>query len=161
MAEKTKLVSFKQKTIMEPPDLLELQKDSFRWFMQEGLAEELRMISPIRGYEGKLELSFSGKFVLGKPKYSTRDCLIRETTYALPLKVEARLLNKKTKEIKNAIIKKRNMIDLFGFSKMYFVNANNKPDKIPKPVTRYVAFFSEVSRRFPSSDTISSTNFSA
>src|SRR3989339_890240 len=101
MAEKTKLVSFKQKTIMEPPDLLELQKDSFRWFMQEGLAEELRMISPIRGYEGKLELSFSGKFVLGKPKYSTRDCLIRETTYALPLKVEARLLNKKTKEVKS------------------------------------------------------------
>ncbi|PIS29598.1 DNA-directed RNA polymerase subunit beta [Candidatus Saganbacteria bacterium CG08_land_8_20_14_0_20_45_16] len=82
------------------PDLLELQRDSFRWFLESGLPEELRALSPIKGYEGKLELSFSGKMTLGKPKYSARDCLIRETTFAVPLKVDVRLLNKQTKEVK-------------------------------------------------------------
>ncbi|MBN2057519.1 MAG: DNA-directed RNA polymerase subunit beta [Candidatus Saganbacteria bacterium] len=91
----------KQRKRCEAPDLLELQKDSFRWFLEEGLPEDLIAISPIKGYEGKLELSFSGKFVLGKPKYSPQDCLIRETTYAVPLKVEARLVNKQSKEIKS------------------------------------------------------------
>ncbi|MFH1347741.1 MAG: DNA-directed RNA polymerase subunit beta, partial [Candidatus Margulisiibacteriota bacterium] len=101
MNTRTKLVSSKHRKSAEAPDLLELQKDSFRWFLEEGLPEELRMISPIKGYEGKLELSFSGKFVLGKPKYSAQDCLIRETTYAVPLKVESRLLNKQSKEVKS------------------------------------------------------------
>ncbi|MFH1347526.1 MAG: DNA-directed RNA polymerase subunit beta [Candidatus Margulisiibacteriota bacterium] len=101
MNTRTNLVSSKHKKSAEAPDLLELQKDSFRWFLEEGLPEELRMISPIKGYEGKLELSFSGKYVLGKPKYSALDCLIRETTYAIPLKVESRLLNKQSKEVKS------------------------------------------------------------
>ncbi len=101
MTERTKLIGLKRRAIVEPPDLLELQKESFRVFLEEGLPEELRLISPIKGYEGKLELSFTGKYTFGKPKYSTQECLMRETTYALPLKVEARLLNKQTKEVKS------------------------------------------------------------
>jgi DNA-directed RNA polymerase subunit beta len=101
MLKRTKLVNVKQRKVVEPPDLLELQKESFRWFLEEGLPEELRLVSPIKGYEGKLELSFSGKYSFGKPKYSTQECLIRETTYAVPLKVEARLLNRQTKEVKS------------------------------------------------------------
>jgi DNA-directed RNA polymerase subunit beta len=102
MMAKTKVIDFKQdRREFELPDFLELQKDSFRWFLEEGLPEELLQISPIRGYEGKLELSFTGKYVFGKPKYSALDCSIRETTYAVPLKVECQLLNKQTKEVKS------------------------------------------------------------
>jgi len=86
--------------LVTAPDLLELQKDSFRWFLEEGLPEELQLVSPIKGYEGKLELSFSGKYVLGKPKYTVQEALIRESTFAVPLKVDTKLVNKQTKEVK-------------------------------------------------------------
>ncbi len=101
MAERVNLLAEKQTRVVEPPDLLELQRDSFKWFLAEGLPEELRLISPIKGYEGKLELSFTGKYALGKPKYQAPECLIREATFAMPLKVETRLLNKATKEVKS------------------------------------------------------------
>ncbi|MFH1826630.1 MAG: DNA-directed RNA polymerase subunit beta [bacterium] len=101
MIKRKVLVSDKQKKTVEAPDLLALQKESFKWFLEEGLPIELNLISPIKGYEGKLELSFSGKYALGKPKYSAIDCLIRETTFAMPLKVETRLYNKQTKEVKS------------------------------------------------------------
>ncbi|MFH1684662.1 MAG: DNA-directed RNA polymerase subunit beta, partial [Candidatus Margulisiibacteriota bacterium] len=86
--------------LVTAPDLLELQKDSFRWFLEEGLPEELQLVSPVKGYEGKLELSFSGKYVLGKPKYTVQEALIRESTFAVPLKVDTKLVNKQTKEVK-------------------------------------------------------------
>lgn len=101
MTKKAKVIDLTRKAAAPAPDLLDLQKGSFKVFLEEGITEELKLISPIKGYEGKLELTFSGKYTFGKPKYSPRDCLIRETTYALPLKVEARLLNKKTKEVKS------------------------------------------------------------
>lgn len=101
MVERVKLIHAKQERVVELPDLLELQKESFRRFLEEGLPGELRAISPIKGYEGKLELSFTGKYLFGKPKYSVQESLLRETTYALPLKVEARLLNTQTKEVKS------------------------------------------------------------
>ncbi|MBU1027098.1 MAG: DNA-directed RNA polymerase subunit beta, partial [Candidatus Margulisbacteria bacterium] len=101
MTKRINLVHAQNRKAAEAPDLLDLQKSSFRWFLEEGLPEELRAISPIKGYEGKLELTLSGKYVMGKPKYSARDCLLRETTYAMPLKVEARLLNKQSKEVKS------------------------------------------------------------
>lgn len=101
MTKKAKTIDLTRKAAAPAPDLLDLQRGSFKVFLEEGITEELKLISPIKGYEGKLELTFSGKYTFGKPKYSPRDCLIRETTYALPLKVEARLLNKKTKEVKS------------------------------------------------------------
>jgi DNA-directed RNA polymerase subunit beta len=100
MAGRKKLYTQIRKAV-EPPDLLELQKGSFRWFLEEGLAEELKLISPIKGFQGKLELSFTGKCSFGKPKYAAEECLIRETTYAVPIKVEARLFSKESKEVKS------------------------------------------------------------
>jgi len=99
MGERKDLVKIKH--AVSAPDLLAIQKNSFRWFLQEGLPEELHLVSPIKGYEGKLELSFTGKISLGKPKFEIRECLMREVTFASPLKVEARLLNKQTKEVKS------------------------------------------------------------
>ena len=102
MTERIDVVDLKRrKAPVQPPDLLELQRAAFRWFLEVGLPEELKLISPIKGFEGNLELSFTGKLSLGKPKYSAQDCLIRETTFAMPLKVEVRLLNKKNKEVKS------------------------------------------------------------
>jgi len=101
MVVRKKIFGAQQKKATEPPDLLELQRDSFRWFLEEGLPDELKLISPIKGFHGKLELSFTGKCVFGKPKYSPSECLIRETTYAMPLKVETRLLSKESKEVKS------------------------------------------------------------
>ena len=90
-----------QKRLIDPPDLLELQKDSFKWFITEGLKEVLKSFSPIKGYEGRYELEFSGAFKIGEPKYPTQDCLVREITFAAPLKVSARLLDKQTGEVKS------------------------------------------------------------
>jgi len=101
MAARKKIFGAQQKRAAEPPDLLELQRNSFKWFLEEGLPDELKLISPIKGFQGKLELSFTGKCVFGKPKYSASECLIRETTYAMPLKVETRLLHKESKEVKS------------------------------------------------------------
>jgi len=101
MAGREKLFHAKLKKVIEPPDLIELQRDSFKLFLEEGLPEELRLISPIKGYQGKLELSFTGKAIFGKPKYQAEECLIRETTYAAPIKAETRLFAKESKEVKS------------------------------------------------------------
>jgi DNA-directed RNA polymerase subunit beta len=92
----------KKRKVLEAPDLLELQRDSFVYFMEEGLPEELKAVSPIKSYNGKLELYFTGKVSLMKPKYEEPDCLVLELTYAKPLKVEAKLVNKETKEVKTS-----------------------------------------------------------
>ncbi|MCX5749429.1 MAG: DNA-directed RNA polymerase subunit beta [Candidatus Saganbacteria bacterium] len=85
---------------MDPPDLLEMQKDSFQWFLDEGLKEELKAISPIKGYGGKYELEFTGAYKLSKPKHSAEQSLIKEVTYCAPLNVTARLIDKESGEIK-------------------------------------------------------------
>ncbi|HTY13522.1 MAG TPA: DNA-directed RNA polymerase subunit beta [Candidatus Omnitrophota bacterium] len=90
----------KKRRVLEPPDLLELQRDSFQYFLDEGLPEELKAISPIKSYNGKLELHFTGKLSLMKPKYEEPDCLALELTYSKPLKVEVKLVNKETREVK-------------------------------------------------------------
>ncbi len=90
----------KKRRVLEPPDLLELQRDSFQYFLDEGLPEELKAISPIKSYNGKLELYFTGKLSLMKPKYEEPDCLALELTYSNPLKVEVKLVNKETREVK-------------------------------------------------------------
>ena len=83
-----------------PPDFLEIQRASFDWFLDEGLREELLAISPIKGYEGRFELEFTGNYKFDKPKYTLDDCLVREITYSKPLKVSVRLLDKKSGEVK-------------------------------------------------------------
>ncbi len=90
-----------QKRVIDPPDLLELQKDSFKWFLSEGLKEALVSFSPIKGYEGRYELEFTGDFKVGDTKHSIQDCLMKEVTYSAPLKVRVRLIDKQSGEVKS------------------------------------------------------------
>ncbi|BAU11718.1 DNA-directed RNA polymerase subunit beta [Leptolyngbya sp. NIES-3755] len=83
------------------PDLVEIQRASFRWFLEEGLIEELDSFSPITDYTGKLELHFIGKnFKLKRPKYDVDEAKRRDSTYAVQMYVPTRLINKETGEIK-------------------------------------------------------------
>jgi len=82
------------------PDLVEIQRESFRWFLQEGLIEELDSFSPITDYTGKLELHFVGKdFKLKRPKYDVDEAKRRDSTYAVQMYVPTRLVNKETGQI--------------------------------------------------------------
>ncbi|MDZ8109337.1 MAG: DNA-directed RNA polymerase subunit beta [Nostoc sp. DedQUE12a] len=94
-----------KETYMEPafllPDLIEIQRSSFRWFLEEGLIEELNSFSPITDYTGKLELHFLGQnYKLKEPKYSVEEAKRRDSTYAVQMYVPTRLINKETGEIK-------------------------------------------------------------
>ncbi|MEM0980292.1 MAG: DNA-directed RNA polymerase subunit beta, partial [Cyanobacteria bacterium P01_H01_bin.58] len=83
------------------PDLVEIQRSSFRWFLEEGLIEELDSFSPITDYTGKLELHFLGKdYKLKSPKYMVDEAKRRDATYAVQMYVPTRLINKETGEIK-------------------------------------------------------------
>jgi DNA-directed RNA polymerase subunit beta len=83
------------------PDLVEIQRSSFRWFLEEGLIEELDSFSPITDYTGKLELHFLGKeYKLKSPKYGVDEAKRRDATYAVQMYVPTRLINKETGEIK-------------------------------------------------------------
>ena len=87
------------KEVMEMPHLLDIQRNSYKWFMQEGMREIFRDISPIQDFTENLVLSFED-FSLGKPKYELEECKERDVTYAAPLRVVVRLANKETGEIK-------------------------------------------------------------
>ena len=83
------------------PDLVEIQRASFRWFLGEGLVEELESFSPITDYTGKLELHFLGKdYRLKAPKYEVDEAKRRDSTYSVQMYVPTRLINKETGEIK-------------------------------------------------------------
>lgn len=81
------------------PHLLDIQRNSYDWFMKEGLQEIFHDISPIQGFTGNLVLSFEG-FSLGKPKYDIDKCKERDATYSAPLRVNVRLVNNDTGEVK-------------------------------------------------------------
>jgi DNA-directed RNA polymerase subunit beta len=83
------------------PDLVEIQRESFRWFLEEGLIEELESFSPITDYTGKMELHFIAKdYKLKRPKYNVDESKRRDATYAVQMYVPTRLINKETGEIK-------------------------------------------------------------
>ena len=90
----------RQKEVLEMPNLIEVQKNSYKWFLDEGLKEVFRDISPITDYSGHLSLEFVG-FTLCEDdvKYSIEECKERDATYAAPLKVKVRLYNKEKDEI--------------------------------------------------------------
>ena len=90
----------RQKEVLQMPNLIEVQKDSYQWFLDEGLNEVFKDISPIADYSGKLSLEFVG-FTLCEEerKYSIEECKERDATYAAPLKVKVRLHNKENGEI--------------------------------------------------------------
>jgi DNA-directed RNA polymerase subunit beta len=83
------------------PDLIEIQRSSFRWFLETGLIEELNSFSPISDYTGKLELHFIGEhYKLHEPKYDVDEAKRRDASYAVQMYVPTRLINKETGEIK-------------------------------------------------------------
>ena len=82
------------------PHLLDLQIGSYKWFLEKGLKDIFKDISPIEDASGNLSLSFES-FSLGEPKYAVRECKERDTTYAAPLRVLIRLMNRETGEIKD------------------------------------------------------------
>ena len=92
----------RQKEVLEMPNLIEVQKDSYDWFLREGLREVFDDISPIADYSGHLSLDFVD-FTLctgeDELKYTIEECKERDATYAAPLKVKVRLYNKETDEI--------------------------------------------------------------
>jgi len=83
------------------PDLVEIQRASFCWFLEEGLIEEIKNFSPITDYTGNLELHFLGEqYKLRYPKYNVIECKRRDSTYYVQVYVPARLINKETGTIK-------------------------------------------------------------
>ncbi len=90
----------RQKEVLEMPNLIEVQKNSYQWFLEEGLGEAFRDISPITDYSGKLSLAFTGfQLCEEDAKYTIEQCKERDATYAAPLKVKVRLHNRENDEI--------------------------------------------------------------
>ena len=98
---KTERMSFSRiDEVIEMPNLIEVQKNSYQWFLDEGLKEVFKDISAIGDYTGNLVLDFIDYRLDKQPKYTIKECKERDVTYAAPLRVTARLLNKETGEIK-------------------------------------------------------------
>ncbi len=98
---KNKRMSFsKIKEPIEMPNLIEIQKNSYDWFFEEGLKEVFEDVSPITDYTGNLVLEFIDYTLDPTPKYSVEECKERDTNYSAPLRVKVRLINKETGEVK-------------------------------------------------------------
>ncbi|MCM1564812.1 MAG: DNA-directed RNA polymerase subunit beta [Dehalobacter sp.] len=85
--------------VLDMPNLIEIQQNSYEWFLKEGLREMFRDISPIQDFTGNLVLEFID-YSLGDPKYEVEECKERDVTFAAPLRVKVRLINKETGEVK-------------------------------------------------------------
>jgi len=90
----------KYEEILQMPNMLRIQKDSYQWFLEEGLREVFKDVGTITDFSGKLELSFLDYTMDEKPKYTIEECKERDATYAKPIKVRVRLRNTETDEIK-------------------------------------------------------------
>ena len=100
IGKRTRMSYSKIKEIADVPNLIEIQCDSYEWFLKEGLKEVFEDISPIEDYTGNLILEFVDYSLDEKPKYDIEECKERDATYCAPLKVKVRLINKETGEIK-------------------------------------------------------------
>src|SRR6201989_862745 len=103
LASRERLSFSKRREVKELPNLIEVQTDSFRWFLEEGVAEVLRDISPIEDFTGQLKLELTDH-VFAPPKHSEDECRERDMTYARPLFVTARFMNAQTGEIKKQTV---------------------------------------------------------
>ena len=99
---RTRMSFGKIKEVMEMPNLIEVQKNSYQWFLDVGLKEVFRDISEITDYTGNLVLEFVDYKMDEHPKYSVKECKERDATYAAPLRVKTRLYNKETGEVKES-----------------------------------------------------------
>ena len=99
---RTRMSFGKIKEVMEMPNLIEVQKDSYKWFLDTGLKEVFRDIADITDYTGNWVLKFVDYRMDDKPKYSIRECKERDASYSAPMRVKARLLNKETGVVKES-----------------------------------------------------------
>ena len=97
---KTRMSFSKINEVAEMPNLFQIQTDSYDWFIKEGIREVFDDISPIKDYAGNLILEFIDYSLTDPPKYEQEECKERDVTYAAPLKVKVRLVNKETGEVK-------------------------------------------------------------
>ena len=102
LGKKTRMTFSKINEVIDMPNLIEIQKDSYKWFVEEGLKEVFRDMSDITDYSGNLRLSFVDYHLDDTPKYDVTECKARDTTYAAPLRVTARLVNVEKDEIKES-----------------------------------------------------------
>ncbi|MBQ2934134.1 MAG: DNA-directed RNA polymerase subunit beta [Clostridia bacterium] len=102
MGKNTRMTFSKINEVIDMPNLIEIQKESYNWFVTKGLKEVFDDMSAITDYSGNLVLSFIDYHIDENPKYSVTECKARDTTYAAPLRVKARLLNNETGEIKES-----------------------------------------------------------
>ena len=100
LGRNTRMSFSKISEVMQMPNLIEVQKNSYKWFLETGLKEVFRDIDAITDYTGNLELTFVDYRMDDKPKYTVKECKERDATYAAPLRVTARLFNKETGEVK-------------------------------------------------------------
>ncbi|MDA8066830.1 MAG: DNA-directed RNA polymerase subunit beta [Thermaerobacter sp.] len=99
IGKRERLIFSRIREVLDIPNLIEIQETSYQWFLHKGLREMFRDISPIQDFTGNLVLEFVD-YQLGEPKYSVEECKERDVTYAAPLKVRVRLINKETGEVK-------------------------------------------------------------
>ena len=99
---KTRKSYGKIQEVMQMPNLIQVQKDSYKWFLEKGLKEALKDMAEITDYSGNLVLTFVDYRMDDKPKYTVKECKERDATYAAPMRLTARLYNKETGEVKDS-----------------------------------------------------------
>ena len=104
LGQNTRMSFSRSRFSLDLPNLVEVQTKSFKWFFEEGLMEVLRDVSPITDYSGNLVIEFVSYSIDSKPKYTVEECKERDVNYAAPLKVNVRLTNKQTGEVKQTDI---------------------------------------------------------
>ncbi len=102
LGKNTRMSFSKINEVIDMPNLIEIQKDSYKWFIEKGIKEVLSEVSDITDYTDTLELRFVDYNFDAKPKYDIQECKARDTTYAAPLRVTAQLINNETGEIKES-----------------------------------------------------------
>ncbi|MDD3692632.1 MAG: DNA-directed RNA polymerase subunit beta [Oscillospiraceae bacterium] len=102
LGNNTRMSFSKINEVLDMPNLIEVQKNSYKWFIEEGLREVFEDMASVTDYTGKLVLEFVDYRINDTPKYTVEQCKERDVTYAAPLRVKARLINKETGEIKES-----------------------------------------------------------
>ena len=140
--------------ITEMPNLIEVQKKSYKWFLEEGLRQVFRDVGAITDYTGNLELTFYDYTLEDTPKYSVTECKARDATYAAPLKVRMRLRNKETEEIKEQEIFMGDF-QIMTDSGTFIINGAERV--IVSQIVRSPGMYYEVNSDRPEKNTINGT----
>ena len=140
--------------ITEMPNLIEVQKKSYKWFLEEGLRQVFQDVGAITDYTGNLELTFYDYTLEETPKYSVTECKARDATYAAPLKVRMRLRNKETEEIKEQEIFMGDF-QLMTDSGTFIINGAERV--IVSQIVRSPGMYYEVNSERPEKNTINGT----